>query len=157
MVFLRKMRNDEYTPYCDYFIADYSREIVQNYGETMREAIKLAEKTLVDSFPDGPQNSKHELLCIEAEIEGELKLTGYLWHSLNSSDKSTFIYDFFISPCFRGQGYGRKSIRALELLLKPLAVEQIKLRVAYQNQRALKLYQEVGFVITGYNMSKKIQ
>lgn len=53
-------------------------------------------------------------------------------------------------------GYGKMAITALELQLKSIGIEQIKLRVAYQNQRALKLYQEVGFSISGYNMSKKI-
>ncbi|KUI99598.1 acetyltransferase [Vibrio sp. MEBiC08052] len=45
---------------------------------------------------------------------------------------------------------------SLEKQLQEVGITQIKLRVAYQNERALKLYQEVGFVITGFNMSKKI-
>ena len=36
-------------------------------------------------------------------------------------------------------------------------IDQIKLRVAYHNKRALALYQETGFKITGYNMSKKLK
>ncbi|PWQ96175.1 GNAT family N-acetyltransferase [Leucothrix arctica] len=152
MIQLRPMTSSEYPAYCDYFIDDYSREIAENYGHSMDRAIELANQDLLRSFPNGLETNDHELLCIESDSE----LIGYLWHSINTSDKSTFIYDFFIFSSSRNHGYGKSAISALESQLKSIGIEQIKLRVAYQNQRALKLYQEVGFSISGYNMSKKL-
>ena len=148
----------EYPAYCDYFIDDYSREIADNYGHSMDKAIELAEQDLIRSFPNGLETNEHDLLCIEFTSESEVKseVVGYLWHSIKVSEKSTFIYDFFIFSNQRNNGYGKLAIKALESQLQAIGIEQIKLRVAYQNQRALKLYQEVGFVISGYNMSKKI-
>ena len=124
----------------------------------MDRAIELAEQDLIRSFPNGLETNEHDLLCIEFTSESEVKseVVGYLWHSIKASDKSTFIYDFFIFSNYRNNGYGKLAIKALESQLQIIGIEQIKLRVAYQNQRALKLYQEVGFVISGYNMSKKI-
>ena len=152
MIQLRPMTSDEYPAYCDYFIDDYSREISENYGHSMERAIELANKDLLHSFPNGLETNEHELLCIESDT----KVIGYLWHSIKASDKSTFIYDFFIFSNNRNKGYGKQAITALESQLQSAGIEQIKLRVAYRNQRALKLYQEVGFAISGYNMSKKI-
>lgn len=152
MIKLRPMTSSEYPAYCDYFIDDYSREIVENYGHSLDRAIELANQDLLRSFPNGLETNDHALLCVESGSE----LVGYLWHSINAADKSTFIYDFFIFPNFRNNGYGKLAISVLESQLKSVGIEQIKLRVAYQNQRALKLYQEVGFAISGYNMSKKI-
>lgn len=152
MIKLRPMTSSEYPAYCDYFIDDYSREIVENYGHSLDRAIELANQDLLRSFPNGLETNDHALLCIESGSE----LVGYLWHSISAADKSTFIYDFFIFPNFRNNGYGKLTISVLESQLKSVGIEQIKLRVAYQNQRALKLYQEVGFAISGYNMSKKI-
>ncbi|EDM67848.1 putative acetyltransferase [Moritella sp. PE36] len=148
----------EYPAYCDYFIDDYSREIAENYGHTMDRAIELAEQDLIRSFPNGLETNEHDLLCLELKSESgsESEVVGYLWHSVKVSDKSTFIYDFFIFSNQRNNGYGKLAIKALESQLQAIGIEQIKLRVAYQNQRALKLYQDVGFVISGYNMSKKI-
>ena len=83
-------------------------------------------------------------------------MIGYLWHSIKVSDASTFIYDFYIQAEYRGSGYGKQAISELENLLAAINIEQIKLRVAFNNQRALALYEEVGFAISGYNMSKKI-
>ncbi|MBE8605948.1 GNAT family N-acetyltransferase [Vibrio sp. Vb5031] len=152
MIKLRPMTSSEYPAYCDYFIDDYSREIVENYGHSLDRAIELANQDLLRSFPNGLETNVHALLCVESGSE----LVGYLWHSINAADKSTFIYDFFIFPNFRNNGYGKLAISVLESQLKSVGIEQIKLRVAYQNQRALKLYQEIGFAISGYNMSKKI-
>ena len=152
MIQLRPMTSSEYPAYCDYFIDDYSREIAENYGHSMDRAIELANQDLLRSFPNGLETNDHELLCIESGSE----LIGYLWHSINTSDKSTFIYDFFIFSSSRNHGYGKSAISALESQLKSIGIEQIKLRVAYQNQRALKLYQDVGFSISGYNMSKNL-
>ena len=156
MVVLRGMRQDEYPAYCQYFIDDYSQEIARNYGHSLDVAVELAKKDLHRSFPNGLESNEHSLLCIDAEVDGECKLVGYLWHSVNIGDKSTFIYDFFISNDHRGQGYGTQSISALETQLLAIGINQIKLRVAYHNERALKLYKEVGFEVTGFNMSKKL-
>ena len=156
MINLRKMRVEEYPEYCDYFIADYGNEIALNYGHSIEIATDLAKQDLSKYFPNGLDTNEHDLLCIEINSSNSLKVIGYLWHSMNSSESSTFIYDFYIADEFRGNGYGKKAISKLEALLISSGIAQIKLRVAYQNQRALALYQEVGFIISGYNMSKKL-
>jgi hypothetical protein len=45
---------------------------------------------------------------------------------------------------------------ALERKLMDRGVTQLKLRVAFENTRALALYQAVGFNITGLNMAKTL-
>ncbi|MGO1297687.1 MAG: GNAT family N-acetyltransferase [Vibrio sp.] len=157
MVVLRNMRQQEYPAYCQYFIDDYSREIAQNYGHAMNVAIELAEQDLQRFFPNGLEEKNHCLFCIDAEIAGEIQLVGYLWHSVNHSDNSTFIYDFFIFAEHRSRGLGRLALAELEKQLQLEGIKQIKLRVAYHNERALSLYKEVGFAITGFNMSKSIE
>ncbi|MCW8357056.1 GNAT family N-acetyltransferase [Marinomonas pontica] len=156
MINLRKMRVEEYPAYCDYFIADYSQEIAQNNGHSIEIATDLAHQNLIRRFPNGLETNEHDLMCIEIDSANSLKVIGYLWHSIKSSDVSTFIYDFYIADEYRGNGYGKKAISQLEKLLVSADINQIKLRVAYQNQQALALYQEIGFTISGYNMSKKL-
>lgn len=156
MINLRDMRVEEYPAYCDYFIADYGQEIALNYGHSIEVATDLAHQALIRSFPKGLDSNEHDLMCIEIDLADSLKVIGYLWHSIKSSDGSTFIYDFYIADEYRCKGYGKKAISQLERLLVSADINQMKLRVAYQNQRALALYQEVGFTISGYNMSKKL-
>ncbi|MEI6897259.1 MAG: GNAT family N-acetyltransferase [Psychromonas sp.] len=156
MVIIRNMRVDEYPAYCQYFIDDYSKEIAENYGHSIDVAIDLAKQDLNRHFPNGLESEGHDLLCIESEINSCLIVVGYLWHAKNSSDNSTFIYDFYISNEYRGNGFGKQAINEFEVHLQAIGITQIKLRVAYHNNRAFKLYHDVGFIVTGYNMSKKI-
>lgn len=156
MIDLRPILFEEYPAFCEYFIEDYSREIVDNYGLTRDSAIEKAKRDLNDSFPKGPIESEHELLCIEIEEKNQKVVIGYLWHLLNTNDSSTFIYDFYVSESYRGRGIGSETISLFGNKLKSIGINQIKLRVAYYNKRALKLYQSVGFSVTGYNMAKKI-
>ena len=156
MINLRKMKTEEFPAYCDYFIADYSHEIVLNYGHSIEVATELANQDLLKYFPNGLGSNEHDLLCIEIDSNNSFKVIGYLWHCITPSDTSTFIFDFYIVDEYRSNGYGKKAISQFEKLLMSSGVDQIKLRVAYQNQRALALYQEVGFTISGYNMSKKL-
>lgn len=156
MVVLRNMTLQEYPVYCDYFIDDYSKEIAENYGHSIERATEFAIKELNKSFPNGLESDQHDLLCIEAEINNELIVVGYLWHSKNISEHSTFIYDFYVSNEYRGKGFGKQAICELESQLHAEGIEQIKLRVAYHNKQAFKLYKDSGFIITGYSLSKKI-
>ncbi|WP_394248516.1 GNAT family N-acetyltransferase [Vibrio profundi] len=157
MINLRRMREEEFPAYSDCFIEDYSQEISKNYGHSIERAIELARQDLQNSFPNGYELNDHELLCIEQQVEGQSNVIGYLWHSINTNKNSTFIYDFFVADSMRGQGIGKQAIKLLEAQLVEVGIEQITLRVAYHNERALKLYQEVGFSITGLNMMKNIE
>lgn len=157
MVTLRDMLPREFPPYKEYFIDDYAREIVENYGHSMAAAISMAKKDLESSFPYGPVSDKHTLLCIEVEVNQKPVLVGYLWHCKNTSDSSTYIYDFYIYDAYRGKGYGKQAIGVFEKQLQGEGIGQIKLRVAYENKRALKLYEDLDFKISGYNMSKNLE
>jgi GNAT superfamily N-acetyltransferase len=156
MLVLRDMQVQEYPEYCQYFIDDYSHEITKNYGHSIEVAIEMAKKSLHRCFPNGLESNDHDLLCIEATVNEKQVVVGYLWHSINIEECSTFIYDFYVNDVYRGQGFGKQAISALERQVQLVGIEQIKLRVAYHNDRALKLYQDVGFTISGFNMSKKL-
>jgi len=81
---------------------------------------------------------------------------GYLWYTRKEKDNSVFIMDFYIFKEYQNKGYGTASMGALEKRLSFDGVNEIKLRVAYENKRALALYEKAGYTITGYNMIKKI-
>ena len=154
---LRPMRADEYADFCDYFVEDYGREIADNYGNSLQHGRAMAQADLDKSFPQGPSSSDQTLLCIDALLDGNPQRVGYLWHNTCVEQQSTFICDFYIAPGYRSLGYGRTALKALERSVAKLDVNQIKLRVAYHNRRALALYQQLGFHITGLNMAKPVE
>lgn len=146
------MKAKEFPDYRDYFLKDWSEELVDNYGYSPGYAIKYAEEEFARDFPDGPDSLINELLCIENGQEGEV--VGYLWHSIQKGEPATFIHDFYIHEAHRSKGYGRQSVKALEKSMLSTGITELRLRVAYRNSRALSLYKEIGFMITGINMVK---
>jgi len=65
---------------------------------------------------------------------------GYFWLSGNDRDDTVFISNVMIFAEQRNRGLGRTAIGALEQQLKGQGVSQLKLRVAFDNRRALALY-----------------
>lgn len=161
LVRLLPMSEQHYPIYCAYFIEDYAQDLASNHGHDLPTARHKAEQTLRHSLPLGVATPGHSLLCIlPAEESGATGSggapLGYLWHALQAARGETFICDFYMAPAHRGRGYGKAAMATLEAELKGMGVDQIKLRVAQGNPRALALYQELGFVITGYNMAKHL-
>ena len=148
------MEADEYPAYRDYFVVDYAEEIVANFGYTLTKSRAIAEKELIDDLPQTVSTPDHVLLCIEKAEQGTI---GYLWYQLRDDGGTAFIMDFVVLAPFRGVGYGKLALAALQTRLKQAGVAQIKLRVAYYNERALSLYKRVGFHITGFNMVKSLE
>ncbi|WP_378081386.1 GNAT family N-acetyltransferase [Aeromonas bestiarum] len=162
LVRLLPMSQAHYPAYCTYFIEDYAQDIASNHGHDLATARRKAEASLLHSLPQGVATAGHSLLCIlpaseeEAVATSEVQPLGYLWHAIDPDASATFIYDFYVAPAHRSQGIGKAAMAVLEADLRASGISQIKLRVAYDNPRALALYQEAGFAITGYNMAKRL-
>ncbi|MBL0512985.1 GNAT family N-acetyltransferase [Aeromonas media] len=163
IVRLIPMDEAAFPAYRDYFIDDYAQDLASNHGLILADARQQAEASLLQHLPQGAATPGHSLLCIlpvndnvGGAVAPTTAIAGYLWHSIDSTARTTFIYDFYIFPTHRGLGYGKAAMAVLETELKCLGVSQIKLRVAHDNPRARVLYEEIGFRITGYNMAKTL-
>lgn len=155
-ILLRDMKQHEFAAYREYFINDYGQEIASNYNRSLESSLAQAADELDQSFPVGVPSPDNHLLCIEQTKKQEALPIGYLWYTVQSEPQVAFIHDFFVYPQHRAKGYGKASMAALEASLSNSGVGQLRLRVAHNNQRALKLYQEIGFNITGINMAKTL-
>ena len=160
MITFRAMKVAEFPEYRDYFIRDYAEEIAANFGHSLEQSRTIASKELTEDLPQDAATPDHTLLCIEAsesDSDSERKGVGYLWYKLFDAGETAFILDFVLFEQFRGQGDGKAAMIALEERLLQTGVTQIKLRVAFKNDRARHLYEAVGFAITGFNMSKVLK
>jgi ribosomal protein S18 acetylase RimI-like enzyme len=74
---------------------------------------------------------------------------------INRTDGEAWVYGFAILPEFQGRGYGRKVLRNI-VKREHDAGNQIWLEVEAKNNRALNLYESVGFVkMQGQDYYKK--
>ena len=68
-----------------------------------------------------------------------------------------FIYDFIIEDQFRGKGFGRQILMALDKILLSMDVESVGLHVFGDNIIAQALYKKAGYGITNINMKKMLE
>jgi ribosomal protein S18 acetylase RimI-like enzyme len=155
MIELREMATSEFDAYRVIFIGEYAEDLEANYGYTVDEAKAAAEADIAEAFPNGPRHSTNLLNCIDL-INGKSRtMVGYVWYRLNGREPA-FLSDFYIKPEYRGKGLGGKVLAVLEMQLKKLGIQELRLRVAGDNPRAKDLYAKVGFRPTGTNMAKKL-
>jgi ribosomal protein S18 acetylase RimI-like enzyme len=157
MISFRPMRDNEYPAYLDYFITDYATEITANYGLSAPQALAQAKQEIANDLPLGINTPGEVMLCIVNQTAEAESVAGYLWYRPDSAGRSVFIKDFHIFGADQGKGFGRQTLHALETELARTGFEQIKLRVAADNQRAKHVYEMSGFRVTGLNMSKTIK
>lgn len=72
---------------------------------------------------------------------------GYM--SVNILSETLFLSKFYVTEAERGKGYGRKMIAYLEALAKEKNLNKIALTVNKYNTGSIKMYENVGFVISG--------
>ncbi|WP_426448691.1 GNAT family N-acetyltransferase [Siccibacter colletis] len=154
MIVFRPLTAADFPAWRDYFIADYAREIVENYRLTPGEAQRQAARDVELSFPDGPGTAGQQLVHILAANGGSSQPIGYLWYKPDPIMRSVFICDFFLFAHCRGQGFGKAALHQLETQLAAEGYTQMMLRVAAHNTAARRVYDACGFNVTGINMNK---
>jgi ribosomal protein S18 acetylase RimI-like enzyme len=71
--------------------------------------------------------------------------------------QKAFIFDFIIDEAFRGKGYGKQALAALDEKLISMNVDSVGLHVFGHNIVAQELYKKSGYEITNINMRKVLR
>lgn len=156
MIRLRKMQAGEFQDYLAYFIPDYAAEISANYDVDLQAARVRAEQEVEADLGQGVDSPGQDLFCIVIDRVNDAPIVGYFWCKPGDSSGSVFISDFCILPAYRGKGYAKLALAALEAEYAGVGHCDIRLRVAANNDRAQHLYQAAGFQVTGINMRKPL-
>lgn len=151
------MHEDEYPGYLEYFIPDYAREIASNYRLSADDSLVRAKQEIAEDLPEGVNTPGQVLLCLITQLDNTIMHVGYLWYKPDTAMRTVFIYDFHIFNSCQGQGLGKQALRVFEQEMRDKDFEQIRLRVAGDNERARHVYEAIGFGVTGINMSKTIK
>ncbi len=119
-------------------------------GSEARASVDLAR-----ILPAGRATPGHDFRSI---VNEDRLVVGVLWFAPNEAPhrRAIFIWDLFISAGFRGRGYGRAALAALELIARALGYDEIELHVFGDNEVARNLYRSAGFVETNVSMVKRL-
>lgn len=154
MITFRALPSQDFAAFSSYFIVDYARNLVANWGLAWKRALALVEDDLRNAFPTGPESpaAGHKLLSI---LDAQALAVGTLWVETQDA-KTVFIRDFHIFQAFQGRGLAKAAMAAFDEAAARDGFAAIRLRVAPNNAAALHVYAASGFRICGVQMIKPL-
>ena len=153
MTKLVPMHQEDLEPYLERGIREYADDHVRNGNWSAEEALERSRKEFEQLLPEGVNSRDQFLYSIVDKTDGDK--IGLLW--VQVKDQKAFIYDFIIDESFRGKGYGKQALLALDEKLKSMDVESVGLHVFGDNITAQELYRKMGYQITGIHMKKTLK
>ncbi len=153
MITLRPMTDSEYQRVQEAIFEDYARDLANVNSTPMEEGRKAAARQTAQLLPDGMATKGHYFWRI---VNDNGDAVGDLWVQVESEKARAFIYFIGIDEPYRGHGYSRAAMLALESTVKPLGAKYVDLNVFGDNTVAVRLYESLGYKPTAMNMRKEI-
>lgn len=147
---IRKAKKEDFRQYLR-----LKKQSLNEYSNLINEKIKRTNNDIKKEFNEFFLSKKRFLLFVEKDNEIE----GYLIGSIIRSDYQTIGYvdDLFISKNFRKKGGAKKLIEEFIKILKRNKIKKCRLGVNIKNNKAIRLYRNMGFEIKHYEMDKKLK
>jgi ribosomal protein S18 acetylase RimI-like enzyme len=147
------MSESEYQRLRETIFEDYARETANVSSLSIEEGRIAAARQFDSLLPDGIASKGHYFWRI---VNDNGDSVGDLWVLVESEKARAFIYFIGIDEQYRGQGYSRAAMRALETTVKPFGAQHIDLNVFGDNTVAVRLYESLGYKPTAMNMRKEL-
>src|ERR1044071_4888617 len=152
MITLEPIQQEDFDRMIDTEIRGYAQEHVRNGNWPAEGALERSKKEFDALLPDGIHSKDQYLWSLLDEDSSKI---GVLW--VQVKDHKAFIYDFVIEEAFRGKGYGKQALIAMDEKLKAMNVESVGLHVFGDNITAQELYKKMGYQITGIHMKNELK
>lgn len=153
---LRPMTDVEYEVFLGEQLTGYAEANIESGNWSEADALELSRKAYAGLLPNGLSTPRVILRKAE-NSDGEI--VGQVWIGLDRPDSpvpSAWIYYIEVSEVYRGKGYGRDLLRAIEEETLRNGVSTIGLNVFGSNTVARKLYESAGYTVGQVRMSKKL-
>ena len=151
MVRLEALQQDDFERFLEREVRGYAEDHVRNGNWPAEGALERSRKEFGFYLPDGIHTQDQYLWSLVDDSDSKI---GVLWVQLK--DHKAFIFDFVIDEEFRGQGFGKQSLAAMDETLKSMGAESVGLHVFGDNIIAQELYKKAGYRITDIQMKKTL-
>jgi ribosomal protein S18 acetylase RimI-like enzyme len=153
-VHLRPMTPEEFIPYEDADAHHYTENMVKAGFWSAEGAFQKAKDIHTDLLPDGTHTKDHLFFVIEDSQSKNSIGVIWLFIDRQTDHPSGFIYDLLLHVPFRGQGFGKQAMLALEKKAQELGLASLALNVFEDNTIAKALYNSLGYQVQSLNMRK---
>ena len=152
MVKLEPIQQEDFERFLEREIRNYAEDHVRNGNWSAEGALERSKAEFEHYLPYGIHSKDQYLYSI---IDDRGDKIGVLW--VQVKDQKAFIFDFVIDEAFRGKGYGKQALAAMDQKLKSMDVESVGLHVFGDNIVAQELYKKAGFQVTDIQMKKTLK
>ncbi len=152
---IEPMNQATYESYLPVAIEEYAGDKCRAGTWSENEAFEKATEEFAALLPEGLKTKDHYLFTFRDETDSDI---GMVWVHVTeeSRGRCAFIFDVKITSDKQNQGYGKEALRLLEVMLKRMNVKKISLHVFAHNERAIHVYDSLGYEKTDYYMSKRL-
>jgi ribosomal protein S18 acetylase RimI-like enzyme len=151
------MRPEEFPEYRESSVIGYAEDNVKA-GYWPAEGSVERSRILFDGLlPQGLKTPDNYLYEIKAAVDGAT--VGFLWFASveRQGVRTAYVYHIVVREPYRRLGHAKRALLALESIVASLGLPSIGLQVfGRDNIGAQALYGQVGYVVTGINMSKNL-
>ena len=152
MIKLEPIQQEDFERFLEREIRGYAEDHVRNGNWPAEGALERSRQEFARYLPDGIHSRDQYLYSIIDDLGTKI---GLLW--VQVKDGKAFILDFVIEEAFRGKGYGKQALAAMDEILRSMNVESVGLHVFGDNVAAQNLYKKAGFQVTNIQMQKKLK
>jgi ribosomal protein S18 acetylase RimI-like enzyme len=150
MIKLELILQKDYETFLEHAVQEYADDHVRNGNWSADEALEKSRKDFEHHLPNGIHTPNQYIWSIVDESNHKI---GVLWVQLKEA--KAFIFDFIIDREYRGKGYGKQALTAMDEKLKSMGAESVALHVFGDNMSAQALYKKMGFEVTDMHMRKR--
>ena len=156
MAILVTMRPEYFGPYSERAVARYAHENIASFRWDETAAGVRAHEQFRELLPQGLETPGHYLYEIRDGVDG--KAVGDLWFGIARSPnaQSAHLYDLHFEEGYGGEQHARDALRLLEARCHELGAGSIGLQIFAHDTLAQVPYGSLGFTVTSFNMSKRI-
>ena len=153
-VTLRPMTPEEFIPYEDADTHHFAENMVRAGFWSTDGAFDKAKELHARLLPEGIHTPDHLFFVIEEDQHHDS--VGVIWLSIDRETEpaSGFLFDILVHAPFRGQGFGKQAMLALEQKALELGLASLALNVFEDNTLAKGLYTSLGYQVQSSNMRK---
>jgi ribosomal protein S18 acetylase RimI-like enzyme len=127
-------------------VANYAEQQVRDAGWSPAEALDQARAELLPALERELDEAAERAHAVWTAIGADGVTVGWLWvRPSRQRARSAFLYQITVAARFRGRGYGRAMLAALEEWLLRNGIDELLLHVNVGNLPARRLYAAAGY------------
>lgn len=156
-VLLRQVSAAEFDTWYAWEVDNYAKEHVAAGNWSEAEALERSQAEFSMLLPDGAASpGNHLFTVVDSQLDEAVGMIWFAERSDNGQPPYAFVYDIVIWEAQRGRGYGKAAMLDLEEKVREIGLHRIALHVFGHNERAVRLYEHIGYRPTNILMSKEI-